>query len=91
MKIAMHDNEVGNSLVTPPKYVSSDLEAEEYVKGMAVDVRAARVIKWILFDFRGIICVWERSVGASGIPKITKRSSRFTGKWGKGPDEVVIP
>jgi len=91
MKVAMHDNEVDNSLVTKPRFVGSDSEAEWYVRTMAVDDRAANVIKWILTDRRGVVCVWERLVGSTALPEITQRSARYTGKWGQGPSEVAIP
>jgi len=90
MYLELHSGEEGNSLTAKIKYINYDYEAEEWVQDTHNDDRAANVIKWVLCDEIGVRCVWERPNGASSMPDIAQRSSRFTGEWVKGPNEVII-
>ncbi|MCX6779355.1 MAG: hypothetical protein NTU97_03940 [Candidatus Magasanikbacteria bacterium] len=90
MHLELHDDEVGNTLCARVRRIDYDYQAEMWVRDTYNSPNAAKVIKWILFDEEGVRCVWERPLGSLAIPDITQRSSRFTGEWEKGPNEVVI-
>ena len=81
---------VGNATEpTSRVYVDYDYQAEIHVSDTAV--RYPTLSRWELSDHIGLTCVWEREIGSTAIPDISRRSARFTGKWKKGPNEVEIP
>lgn len=87
MKLEFHDNEVGNSLNAEVGNIDYDYQAEQWVQDTQDH---HEIIRWELHDNNGLRCVWERPEGSAEMPDITKRSSRFTGTWQKGPSEQVI-
>lgn len=91
MYLELHDNEEGNTLFARINNLDYAYQAEQWVQETSVDNGHEVVIKWILFDRLGPVCVWERSVGSTEMPSITQRAERFTGTWEKGPKEVVLP
>lgn len=90
MYLELHDNEEGNTLCARIRGIEYDYVAEQWVTDTHDDANATNVVKWILYDDAGIRCVWERPLGNKSMPSITQRSSRFTGKWEKGPAEISI-
>ena len=90
MYLELHDTEEGNTLFARVKEIDYDYQAEQWVQDTYADPSTTTVVKWILYDSVGIRCVWERPEGSASMPNITQRSSRFTGKWEKGPVEVAI-
>ncbi len=91
MNLELHDEEVGNSLTASITDLDYGYQAEQWVRDTCEDPDAASVVKWVLFDDAGILCVWERPPESSEVPVVTQRAARFTGTWEAGPDEIVIP
>ncbi|MFZ2626505.1 MAG: hypothetical protein WAX81_02365 [Candidatus Moraniibacteriota bacterium] len=73
------------------KDLDYDYQAEQWVLETHHDTRVAEPItEWVLYDEIGIRCAWKLSDDKNNFPVITQRSSRFTGTWEKGPNEVSI-
>ena len=81
MKLELHDNETGDTLVARIKNIDFDYQAEMRILETYNHPNAVDVTKWILIDDAGVRCTWERKIGSSAIPIITKKSDRFTGEW----------
>ncbi len=68
-----------------------DYEAEQWVLVTYYDPKITETItEWILRDETGVRCSWKPSDNKNDTPIITQRSSRFTGTWAKGPNEISI-
>ena len=89
MILELHDNVAGNTLLGRIKEIDYDYQAEMWVQETA---ERPVIVKWVLVDFTGTRCVWERPADKPNeMPEITGRSARFTGEWKRGPTETVIP
>jgi len=87
MMLELHDSEVGKTLAAKVDPVDYDYQAEQWVQETH---DRTTIVKWILYDGVGIRCVWERPQGSLEMPNITQRSTRFSGTWQQGPEEVAI-
>jgi hypothetical protein len=87
VKLELHDSDTHNSLSGRVPKIDYDYQAEMFVHDSYLK---PDIVRWELHDSHGLRCVWERPVGSTEMPVITKRSPRFAGEWHKSPNEVTI-
>ncbi|MCX6744964.1 MAG: hypothetical protein NTX82_05555 [Candidatus Parcubacteria bacterium] len=62
MRIEAYEKPLGWQIVIAHG-LDNDLDAEAFIKGRCDEAMFADVITWILFDEKGIRCIWERFPG----------------------------
>jgi hypothetical protein len=91
MEMEFYSSESGDHPKVVLPEISSVSHALDWVTGTYADFDFRDIVKYVVKDGTGPLCIWERPAGSREMPQITARSSRCNAKWPMEPDAIILP